>query len=395
VTSVIFTRDAAGTSVMTTGRDGNAFINLSNSGFTQAALLGHGAAITAAAFTPDNQIAATASADGSVRLWDASLDNSGPRPAAEMTDVRSNPPGNVVALSPATGAAVTIAGDKTARLWLRDGGVVPLSPSGPVIDAAFSRDGRFIVTAGADGKAAVWTARGRFLQALSHGAGPLTRARLSGDGSVVMTAGKDGRVRLWTRQGVPLGVVAHTEAVNDARFSRDGKLLVTASDDNTAVVWRVSDGQRLATMTGHTEDVVSAAFSPDGARVATGSKDLSARVWDAHSGKQVAVLNAHQGTVNDVAFSSDGRWLATAGPTTAGIWETRKTGRWPFLWTYLVRRHPTVSRINDVAFSPGGTKLFVGSPEALSVYDCRLCGGAKQLVAIARARLGAIVRTKP
>jgi WD40 repeat protein len=92
VTSVTFTRDAAGTSVMTTGRDGNAFINLSNSGFPQAALLGHRAAITTAAFTPDNQIAATASADGSVRLWDASVDNSGPRPAAVMTDVRSDPP---------------------------------------------------------------------------------------------------------------------------------------------------------------------------------------------------------------------------------------------------------------------------------------------------------------
>jgi WD40 repeat protein len=273
--------------------------------------------------------------------------------------------------------------------------VITLLSGGLVNDASVSDDGRFVVTAGADGKASIWAPDGQLVRTVVHGVGALNRARLSREGNLLVTAGKDGQARIWGRNGEPRGTVKHAASVNDARFSSDAKLLVTASDDGTAVIWRVSDGKRIRTLTGHTEAVVAAAFSPNDALVATGSRDLNARVWNAHSGQPVATLHGHQGAITDVAFSSDGRWLATAGPGSAGIWETRKEGRWPSLWVYFVRRHPATSRINDVAFSARGWRLFVGSPEGFSSYDCRLCGGVKQLTAIARGRLGAIVRTKP
>ncbi|MEH2391500.1 MAG: ribosome assembly protein 4, partial [Nostoc sp.] len=70
----------------------------------------------------------------------------------------------------------------------------------------------------------------------------------------------------------------HTNYVNSASFSPDGKRVVTASFDNTARVWDIS-GKEIAELKGHTSRVYSASFSPDGKRILTASDDKTARVW--------------------------------------------------------------------------------------------------------------------
>ena len=47
-------------------------------------------------------------------------------------------------------------------------------------------------------------------------------------------------------------LAGHTDTVNSAAFSPDGKLVVTASDDNTAKVWDVATGEEVHTLAGHT-----------------------------------------------------------------------------------------------------------------------------------------------
>ncbi len=72
-------------------------------------------------------------------------------------------------------------------------------------------------------------------------------------------------------------------------FSPDGRLLATASADNTARIWDPVTGEDLRTLagriswvrtlTGHTGGVWGVAFSPDGRLLATASSDKAARVW--------------------------------------------------------------------------------------------------------------------
>ncbi|HEY2743047.1 MAG TPA: hypothetical protein VGL86_00430, partial [Polyangia bacterium] len=58
---------------------------------------------------------------------------------------------------------------------------------------------------------------------------------------------------------------------------------------------------------GHTGGVRAAAWSRDGRRVVTGSDDETARVWDAAGGKTLAILRGHGAGVGDVDFAPDGK----------------------------------------------------------------------------------------
>eukprot|EP00854_Cymbomonas_tetramitiformis_P012468 gene12468-14732_t len=69
----------------------------------------------------------------------------------------------------------------------------------------------------------------------------------------------------------------HSDVVRGVAFSPDGMQLATASTDNTARVWSLSNGKCTATMQGHSDAVTGVAFSPDGTQLATASTDKTAR----------------------------------------------------------------------------------------------------------------------
>src|SRR5262249_20893375 len=105
-------------------------------------------------------------------------------------------------------------------------------------------------------------------------------ATLSPDGRLaVAVAGNE--ARLWDAvTGKPRFLLTgHLQQSHSAQFSPDGKLLVTASEDETARVWDTTTGKEWYTLTGHNGAVRCACFSPDGTTVATASEDGTARLW--------------------------------------------------------------------------------------------------------------------
>jgi WD40 repeat protein/tetratricopeptide (TPR) repeat protein len=99
--------------------------------------------------------------------------------------------------------------------------------------------------------------------------------------------------------------MVHTGTINFARFSPDGQLVVTASNDRTARVWEATTGAAHSPVLKREGPVVSAAFSADGRLVATGTPCWSVdaygyvAVWDARTGQ---ILNTNKEFGMDIGF---------------------------------------------------------------------------------------------
>ncbi|MEI7771516.1 MAG: hypothetical protein WCI67_16105, partial [Chloroflexales bacterium] len=91
------------------------------------------------------------------------------------------------------------------------------------------------------------------------------------------------------RSRVTLG--GHSSAVRSAAYSPDGRQIVTASADTTAIIWDAASGAKLTTLSGHRDAVWSAAYSPDGRQIVTASRDRTAIIWDAASGAKLTTLS--------------------------------------------------------------------------------------------------------
>ena len=193
--------------------------------------------------------------------------------------------------------------------------------------AAFSRDGRWIVTASRDDTARIWDPKtGETVATLQGHTNDVEAVAFSPDGQRIVTASSDKTARVWdAKSGNTLTTLqGHTEGVRSAQFSPSGKLIATTSNDKTARVWDAQTGRLLTLLQGHTAAVADAAFSADEGRIATAGLDGTARVWDARTGHTVATLEGHTEFVWHATFSPDGRRIATASSDgTVRVWDAQ------------------------------------------------------------------------
>jgi WD40 repeat protein len=212
-------------------------------------------------------------------------------------------------LSAAVSDADPVAGVWSLAVGLQDGRVQRLDPDRPtevisaddsqrhggkVVQLSFSPDHNRLLSASADGTAALWDANGvRRLQVYGgHGEGHtqgLYNARFDPEGRRIVTASQDGTAIVWDVAGPPLKhLIGHLDRVYHASFSPDGRWVLTASRDGTARLWDSEDRgdvlSAIVELRGNGSGISSAAFSPDGRYVATSYWDPGADLWDALSG---------------------------------------------------------------------------------------------------------------
>jgi WD40 repeat protein len=224
-----------------------------------------------------------------------------------------------------------------------------------VHSAAFSPDGRYILTGSGDNKLRLWdVATGKCLRIFEGGG---SYVAYSPNGRFALSVGyenyKTTGVRLWD---VTTGQCLRTHGIgaDPVVFSPDNRFALSGAEDNTLRLWDVAGGQCLRTFEGHTQKIKAGAFSPDGRFALSGTEAQSLteegelRLWDVTTGR---CLRTFEESARCVAFSPDGRYILTGSRR---LWDVA-TGQ--CLRTFEGGTH---KRIQSVAFSPDGRYALCG-----------------------------------
>jgi WD40 repeat protein len=407
----------------------------------------HGMAVHSVAFTPDGRRLVSASADGSLKLWDAA--------GGKLLLTLNGHGGAVrsVAVSPDGKRVYSCSADKTIKIWDAASGRLLQTlggHGGEVNSLSLSGDGKLLCSASADGTIRVWDAdTGRELRAIRGHTGAVNAAAMSGDGTMIFSGGKDKTLRLWDAasgkelnkftegdfEGEPLAVAFSSDsktmaAVFDNRqlstckisedhlyfftfyyspqtgaaFSPNGKFLLSCSEDgfinvwvrrgedykdklvftrladitalahdgqsgfcgsgDTSVkVWDMAAGRQTGLLQGHYKGVSSLALSPDGKTLLSGSKDQTIKLWNIADGKELKTLTGMRATVKFLHYSPDGKRVICYDEIDA---YTAKDEKNVFVWDTESWEPKGIAfyRVDLYAllFAPGGKQILTSSP---------------------------------
>jgi WD40 repeat protein/serine/threonine protein kinase len=278
----------------------------------RVALAGHTAAITCVAYSRDGTQLASASRDGTIRIW-SEADQT-------CTAILAGHRGLVYSVSwDKSGQRLASAGDDGVIVWdVAQGKPMQTIPAAsPVFAVAFSPDDRWLARGLRAGPLEVWDTSSweRVHSWQGHAADIYTETiSFNADGTLLAApAGRD--VIIWNvGSGERLHVLTgHTGKTQAAVFSPDGSRLATSSRDSTIKLWDVQTGQLQTSLAGHTHAVASLAWHPDGSKLATAAWDGTCRLWDLQTRQELGILGGHARHVFSVVWHPSGSHLATGG----------------------------------------------------------------------------------
>ena len=106
---------------------------------------------------------------------------------------------------------------------------------------------------------------------------------------------------------------SHTMPVRSVDFSKESKLVVSASDDKHVNIYDPRYNQVVASLAGHSSWVLSVSMSPDGEHFATGSADNKVKIWDLGTRRCVHTFDDHVDQVWSVSYNSSGTRIVSGG----------------------------------------------------------------------------------
>lgn len=200
-------------------------------------------------------------------------------------------------------------------------------------------------------------------------------ARISRDGRYAVSIGlNDPQVKVWDLStGKFVTQLAHDDAVQSVDVSPSEDLVVTGERGGRISLWSLPQGTPQHRTIGDTSwnasiDVVR--FSADGSQIVSGGADFRVKIWSTNDLSLNGILDGHRTGINDIALSPDGMLLASVDHAgVARIWEMRSSTS----LAEIIESTGTM-KFPRVAFSPLGSLLAVSTNTEIRIFDCPFCG---------------------
>ncbi len=249
----------------------------------------HAGGVTAVATLPQNW-AVSAGEDGQIALWSPAS----PQPVRVLDGHQG--PIAALAIAEPIGGIASASWDGTVRVWIGSGvlenkSFVIEGHKGNVNGVAFGPRLTTIISAGYDGAIRITPLNGAAPTAVRLPT-PLNTVRTVFDGEII-AGGADGKVYIRREDGSErLTVEVQEMPITSLAVSADGEMIAAAGLRGAVTIISRETGRTLSTLVGPGLPVWSLAFHPEGKILVTGGADRMLRKWDVASGQPLAPANA-------------------------------------------------------------------------------------------------------
>ncbi|RYP42717.1 hypothetical protein DL768_010289 [Monosporascus sp. mg162] len=317
-------------------------------------LQGHNGRVRSVAFSHDSRLLASASNDGTIKLWDLMTDQ-----CLQTLEGHGGWVGSVAFLHDSK-MLVSGSEDGVVRLWDIDTAAEKCwkmlrGHGGGIWSVSVSHNSELIASASSDSHVKVWetqTATGRCRRTLRTSGKEAWSVAFSHDSQLLASTSSDGTIEFWdpktgvrrqrdgiydssnpsasflhglrTDQSTP-DDHGHTRPANMwlVAFSSDLHLTASAPGNDTVELWDLRSGECVRKFGGGGRPICSLALSRDSKLLATGSEDGTVKLWKTETSECLQTLEGHGGWVGSIAFSHDSKLLAAGSEDgTVRLWGT-------------------------------------------------------------------------